>query len=100
MLRAYVEYVMTGSPTAITDGTWAPQLQQLLTAESRSDSTARLHQVATIFRTIAERMGLAWRLTRDGAAVDPGVAEDYAELAHLQRPSMSGLLEGIDEHDL
>jgi AcrR family transcriptional regulator len=100
LLRAYVEYTMTGSPTAISDGTWVPQLQSLLDSESLADPHARLRAVARIFRDIAERMGLPWRLTRDGAALDAGVAEDYAELEHLRRRSFAGLLEGIDEDTL
>src|SRR5262249_37755809 len=90
VLRAYAEYPLTGQPAAITDGTWVPQLQSLLDAESRSDPQARMRRVATIFRMIAERMALLWRLTRDGAAVDPGVAADHAELGRLRRRSLSG----------
>jgi hypothetical protein len=45
-------------------------------------------------------MGLSWRLVRDGAAVDPGVAEDHAELERLRRRTMAGLLDGIDEGSL
>ncbi|RBY74543.1 TetR/AcrR family transcriptional regulator [Geodermatophilus sp. TF02-6] len=100
LLRAYVEYTMTGSPTAVTEGTWVPQLQRLLDPESLADPQARMRQVARIVREIAERMGLAWRLVRDGAAIDPGVAEDHAELERLRRRSMAGLLEGIDEGSL
>jgi AcrR family transcriptional regulator len=100
LLRAYVEYEMTGSPTAITDGTWVPQLQSLLDPASLSDPQARMRQVAKIFRDVAERIGLPWRLVRDGAAVDAGVAEDHAELERLRRRSMAGLLDGIDEGSL
>jgi AcrR family transcriptional regulator len=100
LLRTYVEYTMTGSPTAITDGTWVPQLQSLLDPESLSDPQARMRRVATIFRQIAERMALPWRLNRDGAAIDPGVAEDHAELERLRRRSMAGLLDGIDQSSL
>jgi AcrR family transcriptional regulator len=100
LLRAYVEYTMTGSPTAITDGTWVPQLQSLLDPASLSDPQVRMRRIAKIFRDVAERMGLAWRLVRDGAAVDPGVAEDHAELERLRRRTMAGLLDGIDEGSL
>src|SRR5262245_58107669 len=62
LLRAYAEYTMTGSPTAITDGTWVPQLQSLLDDESRADPQARMRRIAKIFRMIAERMGHLWRL--------------------------------------
>lgn len=100
LLRAYVEYTMTGSPTAITDGTWVPQLQRLLDPVSLADPYARMGQVARIVREVAERMGPVWRLTRDGAAIDPGVAEDHAELEQLRRRSMAGLLDGLDEAGL
>lgn len=100
ILRAYVEFTMTGSATAVTDGTWVPQLQRLLDDEARSDPRARMLQVAKIFRGIAERMSLPWRLLRDGAAVDPGIAEDRAELEVLRRRTMAGVLDGIDEDQL
>lgn len=100
LLRAYVEYTMTGSPTAITDGTWVPQLQSMLDPESLADPHARIRRIASIFRQIAERMGLAWQLNRDGAAVDPGVAQDNAELQRLRRRSMAGLLDGINQSHL
>lgn len=100
LLRAYVEYTMTGSPTAITEGTWVPQLQSLLDAEAASNAQVRMRQVARIFRDICERMGLPWRLSRDGAATDSGVAEDRAELEQMRRRSFAGLLDGIDEDSL
>ncbi len=100
LLRAYVEYTMTGSPTGITDGSWVPQLQRRLDAGSVSDPQARMRQVAAIFRNIADRMGLPWRLLRDGAAVDQGVAQDHAELEQLRRLTMAGLLDGIEERRL
>jgi AcrR family transcriptional regulator len=100
LLRAYVEYTMTGSPTAVTEGTWVPQLQSLLDPESRANPYARMRQVASMFRDIAERMALPWRLLRDGAAADPGVAQDHAEFELLRRRTMAGLLDGIDEEQL
>lgn len=100
LLRAYVEHTMTGSPTAATDGAWAVQLRQRVGAASGPDASARLRRVARIFREVAERMGLPWQLVRDGAAIDPGVAEDRAELEALRRRSMTALLDGIDERCL
>ncbi len=94
LLRAYVEYTMTGSATAVTDGTWAPQLQSLLADEV--DAERQLRRVAYIFRDVAERMALPWRLMRDAAAVDADVADDQAELGRQRRKSMTSLLHGID----
>jgi AcrR family transcriptional regulator len=100
LLRAYVEYTMTGSPTGVTEGSWVPQLQRSLDAESVSDPHLRMRRVASIFRGISDRMGLPWRLLRDGAAVDQGVAQDHAELELLRRRTMAGLLDGLDERRL
>ncbi|GGL92218.1 TetR/AcrR family transcriptional regulator [Nakamurella endophytica] len=97
LLRAYVEHTMTGSSTAVTDGTWVSHLQDLLDEEARTDPHARMRQIARIFSDVAERMDLAWRLSRDGAAVDPGVRQDHAELEQLRRRSLAGLLEGMDD---
>jgi AcrR family transcriptional regulator len=100
LLRAYVEYTMTGSSTGVTEGSWLPQLQRRLDAASVSDPAARMRRVASIFRDISDRMGLPWRLLRDGAAVDQGVAQDRLELEDLRRETMAGLLDGIDEQRL
>jgi AcrR family transcriptional regulator len=100
LLRAYVEYTMTGSPTAVSDGSWVPQLRRRLDPAALSDPRVRMRQVAGIFRSVAERMGLPWQLMRDGAAVDPGVAQDRAELELLRRRSLAGLLDGLDESAL
>lgn len=100
LLRAYVEYTMTGSSTAVTDGSWVPQLQRLLPDRSPGDPRDRMRRVAAIFRDVAERMALPWQLLRDGAAVDPGVVQDHAELEQLRRRTMAGLLDGIDDADL
>ena len=100
LLRAYVEYTMTGSPTGVTERSWVPQVQRGLDAESVSDPRARMRRVASMFRGLSDRMGLAWRLVRDGAAVDQGVAEDHGELERLRRLTMAGLLDGIDEREL
>lgn len=100
LLRAYVEDTMTGSPTAATDGRWASQLRQQVGAGSGPDPQTRMRRVAAIFRQVADRMGLPWRLMRDGAAVDPGVEADRAELEALRHRSVSAVLDGIDESNL
>jgi AcrR family transcriptional regulator len=96
LLRAYVEYSLSGSPTAITEGTWGPQLQRLLDSESLADPQLRLRRVARLERELAERMGLAWRLVRDAAGGDAGVAEDHAEFERQRRLATAGLLDGIE----
>lgn len=100
LLRAFVEHTMTGSATAVTDGEWLPQLRHQVGAETHLDPEARLRRIATIFCAVAEKMALPWKLVRDGAAVDPDVAADHADLETYRRRSVAAILEGIDQHQL
>jgi hypothetical protein len=45
-------------------------------------------------------MELPRRLNRDGATIDPGVAEDQIELDRLRRRRLAGLLDGMDKGSL
>lgn len=100
LLRAHLEYTMTGSSTAITEGRWGPQVSAALAAELDPDPASRLRAIAALFRTLAERVGPVWRLYRDAAAVDTEIADDHAELERLRRQTLAAALAGLDESSL
>lgn len=91
LLRAYAEDALSGSPTSITDHTWVDQVratvQQQLPPDA--DPATRLRTAAHVFRQVAERAELAWKLYRDAAASDLEIAKDQAELRKLRRKTMA-----------
>lgn len=99
LLRAFVEQRLSGSPTAITDATWADiaRLRLLEQLPVHPDPQTYLRGVATLFRTTAERAALGWRLYRDAAAIDPEARADQLELSRQRRVTMTGLLSGLPD---
>lgn len=97
LLRAHLEYVMTGSATAVTDGRWVPQVRAEVGGDPDPDPVASLRALAAFFRSLAGRVGPVWRLYRDAAAVDPEIAADHAELERERRRTLEGALAGLDD---
>lgn len=99
LLRAFLEYSLSGSPTAIDDASWAARLRELVASEmdrQPDDPAVELRAAARVFRQAAERSALAWQLYRDAAAIDSEIADDWAALARLRRQSMAeGLMAGV-----
>ncbi|MEP6560305.1 MAG: TetR/AcrR family transcriptional regulator [Nakamurella sp.] len=99
LLRGFLQYSLSGSPTAITDSGWAARLRELVAAEMDrrpDDPTVELRAAARVFRHAAERAALAWQLYRDAAAIDSEIADDWAALARLRRQSAAdGLIAGV-----
>lgn len=97
LLHAHLEFTMTGSATAVTDGRWVPQVRAELGSDPDPDPAARLRALAAFFRSLAERVGPVWRLYRDAAAVDPEIAADHEELERERRRTLEGALAGLDD---
>lgn len=100
LLRAHLEFTMTGSATAVSDGRWVPQVRAEVSAGLDPDPEARLRALAAFFRMVAGRVGPVWRLYRDAAAVDPEIAADHAELERERRRTLEGVLAGLDDGHL
>jgi AcrR family transcriptional regulator len=99
LLRGYLQYSLSGSPTATDDASWAARLRELVASEISSppnDPAVELRAAARVFRQAAERAALAWQLYRDAAAIDSEIAADWSALATLRRQSMAdGLMAGV-----
>ncbi|MEO6955556.1 MAG: helix-turn-helix domain-containing protein [Antricoccus sp.] len=99
LLRGFLVYSLSGSPTTIDSARWAAQLREMLASEMNrhpDDPAVELRAAARIFRHAAERAALAWQLYRDAAAIDSEIADDWAALARLRRHSMAdGLMAGV-----
>lgn len=97
LLRAHLEFTMTGSATAVSDGRWSPQVAAELGTVPEPDPAARLRALAALFRSLAERVGPVWRLYRGAAAVDPEIAADHIELERERRRTLTAALAGLDD---
>ena len=97
LLRAFMEQGLSGSPTAVTDATWAEMARTRLLANLPDDPDPQtyIRGMAGFFRATAERAALGWQLYRDAAAVDPEVRADQQELSRLRRFTATGLLSGV-----
>ena len=99
LLRAFMEQGLSGSPTAVTDATWADMARTRLLAQLPDDPDPQtyLRVMARLFRATAEQAALGWQLYRDAAAVDPEIRSDQLELSRLRRVTMTGLLSGLPD---
>ena len=99
LLHAFMEQGLSGSPTAVTDATWAELARTRLLAGLPDDPSpeAYILAVARFFRATAERAALGWQLYRDAAAVDPEVRADQQELSRQRRVTIAGVLSGLPD---
>lgn len=97
LLRALMELRLSGSPTAVSDQSWADlaraRLQDTLPADA--DPGTYLRGVAKFFRATAEHAALGWRLYRDAAAVDPEIREDQLDFSRRRRDTVTAVLSGL-----
>lgn len=91
LLRANMEAALAGSPdTAYADE--LPQLIERMIGPAGTDAHAVVVQIAHLYRSVAERAALGWRLYRDAAATDPEIAADWQALQKLRRGSFARLV--------
>jgi AcrR family transcriptional regulator len=99
LLRALMEQGLSGSPTAITDATWADlaRARVLANLPNNPDPQTFIRGMAHFFRSTAERASLGWQLYRDAAAVDPEIRADQRELSRLRRLTTAGVLSALPD---
>lgn len=99
LLRAFMEQGLSGSPTAISDSTWADTARARVLANLPDDPDPQtyLRVLARFFRSTAERAALGWQLYRDAAAVDPEVRADQQQLSRLRRVTLTAGLSGLPD---
>jgi AcrR family transcriptional regulator len=59
-----------------------------------------LRRIAAIYRRACERSAAAWKVYRDGAAVDPVIAADWQQLQELRRGTFEALLSALPDSAL
>jgi AcrR family transcriptional regulator len=63
--------------------------------QGSDDPQTRIHAIAHVYRSSAERAAPWWRLYRNAAATEPEIAADWDQLQLLRRDTLAALL-----HDL
>jgi AcrR family transcriptional regulator len=94
LLRAYMEAALAGN-----DETSYPQARPDMITDlldgTLDDPAAIIRQIGVLYRQIAERAALGWRLYRDGAASDPEIAADWQALQALRHQTFSALIKRL-----
>ena len=91
LLRAYMEAALSGQ-AAEPAAAELPTLIADVLRDTGGDPRAIIRQIARLYRQVAERAGLGWKLYRDAAATDPAIAEDWQNLQDLRRQTFIGLV--------
>lgn len=98
LLRAHLEAALAGD----ADTSYADELPRLIDEAIGHDVDARavVDHLAHLYRQLAERAALGWRLYRDAAAADPEVAADWQTLQHLRRETFGAMLRHLPSASL
>lgn len=91
LLRAHLDAALSGS----ADTPYADALPRLIADAldpAGTDPHAIVRQVARLYRGLAERAALGWRLYRDAAATDSEIAADWRTLEHLRRGTFATIV--------
>ncbi len=93
LLRAHMEASLAGD----SDTPDAERLPTMLARalDPAADARAAVTQFARLYRDLAERAALGWRLYRDAAATDADVAADWQTLQELRRTTFADIIRWI-----
>src|SRR5699024_2139675 len=91
LLRAYMDACLSGDP----DTPYAEELPRLLDhaqKQAGADAPSSLMHFARLYRELAERAALGWRLYRDAAASDAEIAADWQALQQLRHQTFAEII--------
>jgi AcrR family transcriptional regulator len=96
LLRAIMESSVTGDDdVTLVAGQPPPIIVATLDPDDAKDPLLLLAHLSHQYRLVAERAAVGWQTYRDGAAIDPDIAEDWRQLNRLRRQAFAGLLSAI-----
>lgn len=99
LLRAHLDAALSGDP----DRPYAEEIPHLIAralAPAGTDARAVVQQLAHLYRALAERAALGWRLYRDAAASDPEIAADWQTLQHLRHDTFAEIIRRLPADSL
>ncbi len=94
LLRAHMDASLSGDP----DTSYADQLPDMIAHAldpAGTDAQATIRLLARLYRGLAERAALGWRLYRDAAASDDEIAGDWQTLQHLRLSTFAEIVRRI-----
>lgn len=102
LLRAFMEQRLSGSPTAVTDDSWAELARTGVSAGLPADPDPQtiVRGMVSFFRALSERAALGWQLYRDAAAIDPEIRADQEELVNNRRHTMTVVMSRLPDSAL
>jgi hypothetical protein len=68
--------------------------------QATDDPRAIIRQISALYRQIAERAALGWKLYRDAAASDPEIAADWQEFQALRHQTFTILINHLPARSL
>ena len=101
LLRAVMESSVTGDEDIpLVAGQPPPIIVASLDPDDARDPGRLLSHLSHQYRLLAERAAVGWQTYRDGAAIDPDIAEDWRQLNDLRRQAFHGLFSRIPANAL
>jgi AcrR family transcriptional regulator len=99
LLRAYIDAALAGD-----ENTSYPQAQPDMIAAvvegALDDPKAVIRQISMLYRQIAERAAIGWKLYRDAAAGDPEIATDWQALQAFRHQTFTELINHLPARSL
>jgi AcrR family transcriptional regulator len=96
LLRAVMESSVTGDEDVpLVPGQPPAIIVASLDPDDAKDPRLLLGHLSHQYRLLAERAAVGWQTYRDGAAIDPDIAEDWRQLNDLRRQAFRSLFTRI-----
>jgi AcrR family transcriptional regulator len=99
LLRAFMDSSLGGQ----TETPYADELPEVVEstfAGTGDDAALMIKRISRLYRQIAERAALGWRLYRDAAATDPEIAADWEALQRARRQTFADLIARLPPRSL
>lgn len=101
LLRAVMESSVTGDEDVpLIPGQPPAIIVDSLDPDDAKDPRRLLGHLSHQYRLLAERAAVGWQTYRDGAAIDPDIAEDWRQLNGLRRQAFHGLFTAMPANAL
>lgn len=94
LLRAHLDAALSSDP----DRPYAQELPHLIAQAldpAGGDAHEAIRHLARLYRHLAERAALGWRLYRDAAATDPAIADDWLTLQRLRHETFARVIQRL-----
>jgi AcrR family transcriptional regulator len=99
LLRGYMDAALAGdSDTPYSKA--RPDMVAAVLEQAADDPRAIIRQISALYRQIAERAALGWRLYREAAASDAEIAADWQEFQVLRHQTFTILINHLPARSL